>query len=82
MKTPRRQIDLTPHVDIVIGRLGDILNMALEERQQLGSFMRGERVSSSPLGSKWLLNRGNELQQLVSDIEHWSREGETWKRAT
>jgi uncharacterized protein YoxC len=62
-------VDLVDDVNGFINQLDEIVQNVRNESEDLEQFLTGQRTSVHPLGSKFLLNRGHELQQLQSFVE-------------
>jgi hypothetical protein len=64
-----RALDLVEEVNGFINQLDEIVVNVRNESADLEQFLTGKRTSQHPLGAKFLLNRGHELQQLQSFVE-------------
>lgn len=45
------------------------------ELEDMEGYLDGSRVSPVPLGSKFFMNRGRELDELRAMMEHWGAGG-------
>jgi hypothetical protein len=62
-------VHLVSEVNEFINQLDEIVQNVRNESEDLEQFLTGKRTSQHPLGAKFLLNRGHELQQLQSFVE-------------
>jgi hypothetical protein len=62
-------LDLVEEVNGFINQLDEIVVNARNESEDLEQFLTGKRTSGHPLGAKFLMNRGHELQQLMFYVE-------------
>jgi hypothetical protein len=61
--------DLLSDVGEFCNRWAEITNQINAEIEDMAPYIEGRARSQYPLGSKFLLNRGHELQELVFAVE-------------
>jgi hypothetical protein len=62
-------LDLIAEVNGFINELDEIILRVRNESEDLEAFLAGRRTSPHPLGTKFLMNRGEELQHLTFYVE-------------
>ena len=61
--------DYIEEVNAILDEMQRLTNDAKEERRRLDKFIKGESKSNIPLGRKFLLNRGQDFQHMMQELE-------------
>ena len=64
---------LLSKVEEFVDRLNAINLSAARQLVELQAFREGRRRSHVPLGAKFLMNMGAELQFLIQEVEQWTK---------